>query len=249
MVVPHCYNLPLSPRPGSLHTAELPCAGVQDRSKRWMACLKKGLPQLPITKEGIEAVLFPAESEMRIPVTPLFYDSVALRDPSTATQLLERADASSLVTALTALLDPAYSEFVTGHTSSHVIVEFIAKVFSCLQRWTTRYVRCSITLDSAEPCRADWGDAGSRLRPDTMIAMNDCTLLIGEHDWDSLHLAMQRLRDKRHEMDVAYYGQLRFLLAYAAAGKKFQWAWMPSNGKVSTAAFRNDILVLWPSFY
>ncbi len=152
-----CCDLSFSQKAGSPHTAELPCAGVRDRSELWVACLEKGLPQLPSTKRDVEAVLFPARSDMRIPVTPVFYEYMATCYPCTATQFLERADASSLVAALSTLLDPEYTKFFTGQTSSHLIVEFVAKVFSSLRHWSTQRVRCSIRLNSTEPCRADCG--------------------------------------------------------------------------------------------
>ena len=202
-------------------------------------------------------MLFPARSDMRIPVTPVFYEYMATCYPCTATQFQERADASSLVAALSTLLDPEYTKFFTGQTSSHLIVEFVAKVFSSLRHWSTQRVRCSIRLNSTEPCRADCGGTFSRLRPDTMVAMDKCTLLIGEDNWDQLQLAVHAPMQKRQELDAAFYGQLRFLLAYAAAGKEFQWFWMCSNGKVSTvsmltAIFGHHILAItskhhWPA--
>lgn len=178
---------------------------------------------------------------MRIPVTPVFYEYMATCYPCTATQFLERADASSLVAALSTLLDPEYTKFFTGQTSSHLIVEFVAKVFSSLRHWSTQRVRCSIRLNSTEPCRADCGGTFSRLRPDTMVAMDKCTLLIGEDNWDQLQLAVHAPMQKRQELDAAFYGQLRFLLAYAAAGKEFQWFWMCSNGKVEEVGRTLDL--------
>ena len=43
--------------------------------------------------------------------------------------------------------------------------------------------------------------------------------------------AIEDLKRKRLELTSAHYGPVHFLLAYAAAGKEFQWFWMSSDGK------------------
>ena len=63
-----------------------------DRSGYWVDRLKgmlPQLPQLPSTKQEVEATLFPAQSTLRIPVLPAFYD---WQDSHEAAKFLERAD-------------------------------------------------------------------------------------------------------------------------------------------------------------
>eukprot|EP00891_Asterochloris_glomerata_P002300 jgi/Astpho2/2300/Aster-03266 len=69
-----------------------PCA---DWSGCWINRLKSMLPQqpqLPCTKEEVEATLFPAQSTLRIPVLPAFY---GWQDSHDAAEHLEPADADS----------------------------------------------------------------------------------------------------------------------------------------------------------
>ena len=153
---------------------------------------------------------------------------------------------------LTTFVDASYES--THHTeanTSHLVVDFVEKVFTRLERYSDPKFSCSILLNSTEPqgltsSRAD----RPRLRPGTMVAVNKCTLLIGEDRFDELQLAKDNLKNKRQDLTPAHYGQLRFLLAYAAAGTQFQWFWMSSDGiKVSTytgICICSD-LASWPS--
>ena len=99
---------------------------------------------------------------------------------------------------LTTLVDPSYQR--TRHTeanTSHLTVDFVEKVFTRLARYSDPTFSCSILLNSTDPQGLTSSRAGRpRLRPDTMVVMNKCTLLIGEDNFDELQLAMYDLKHK-----------------------------------------------------
>ncbi len=204
----------------------------QDWSQHWVTYLEKPLPQLPNTQADVEAVLFPAQPDIRIPVNPVYYHMAKTCYPKTAAQLLKQADASLLVARLTSLLDQQWREGYTElHTSVHV-VRFIEEVFGSLEEYSSHNVTCNIMLNSTEQSStASSRTAREKLRPDTTVALNKCTLLLGEDKFSVLADAIEDLKRKRLELTSAHYGPVHFLLAYAAAGKEFQWFWMSSDGK------------------
>ena len=63
--------------------------------------------------------------------------------------------------------------------------------------------------------------------------MADCTLLLGEEKADRFDEAVKDLVVKRQGQPLSrmHYGDLPFLLGYAAAGFKFQWMWLSADGR------------------
>ena len=197
-----------------------------------MTYLEGPLQPLPNTRAEVEAVLFPAQPDIRIPVMPVYYHMARTRYPDTAARLLEQADGSLLVARLTSLLDQQWREGNTElHTSVHVI-RFIEEVFGSLEEFSSHNVSCNIMLNSTEQrSTASSRTVREKLRPDTAVALNKCTLLLGEDKFSALADAIEDLKRKRLKLTSAHYGPVHFLLAYAAAGKEFQWFWMSSDGK------------------
>ena len=201
--------------------------------------LEGPLPQLPSTKADVEAVLFPGRPDIQLPVTPVYYHTMKRRCPLTAAQQLKQADVSSLVVRITSLLDHRWRGGYSGmHTSVHVH-KFIEEAFESLEEYSSHKATCDIMLASTEHRRAARSKtARERLRPDTVVALNKCTLLLGGDRFCVLGDAIKDLKRKRRSLEPAHYGEVRFLLAYAAGGKEFQWLWMPAAGKeVSSLCF------------
>lgn len=63
--------------------------------------------------------------------------------------------------------------------------------------------------------------------------MSNCTLLLGEDKWRDLKAAIDDLKAKRKDQPLSrmHYGDVSFLLGYAAAGTKFQWLWLSADGR------------------
>ena len=47
-----------------------------------------------------------------------------------------------------------------------------------------------------------------------------------------IKLAVKNLERKHAPLHALHYGDVRFLLAYAAAGHEYQWLWVSSDGKM-----------------
>ena len=193
------------------------------------------MPQLPSTLKEVEATLFPDQSNIRLPVTRLYHAYVAMRHSKLAAEHLEPADPSSLVVTLTELLQTETKEHLSEEATHHLVVEFISKVFKCLSKFSrvAGRVKHSIFQNSTKPLRSTSSKAlQDRLRPDTIVVMNQCTLLLGEDRAADIKLAMKDLERKRRPLHALHYGHVRFLLAYAAAGTEYQWLWMSSDGSM-----------------
>ena len=204
-----------------------------------MKHLEGPLPQLPSSKTDVEAVLFPAQPDIQLPVTPVYYHAIKRQYPLTAEQQLKQADGSTLVVRITSLLD---HQWRVGHSEMHTslhVVKFIEEVVESLEEYSSHKLTCNIMLDSTEHrSAASSTTVWEKLRPDTVVALNKCTLLLGEDKFCVLEDAIKDLKRKRRPLDPAHYGEVRFLLAYVAAGSEFQWLWMSAAGtQVSSLSF------------
>ena len=201
----------------------------------WVTFLEGPLPQLPSTPKEVEATLFPDQSNIRLPVTELYHAGVVMHYTELVAQHLEPADPSSLVVTLTELLQTETEEHLSEEATHHLVVELISKVFKCLSKFSriAGRIKHSIFQNTTEPQRSTSSKAvQDRLRPDTIVVMNQCTLLLGEDKVGDIKLAMKDLERKRRPLHALHYGDVRFLLAYAAAGTEFQWLWMSSDGRL-----------------
>ena len=233
MLLVHC-NMLHGPGAENRTACILP-AGSQDWSRHWVTFLEEPLPHLPSIRKGVEATLFPDQSSIRLPVTLLYHTSVMVRDSEVAAQHLEPADPSSLVMTLTELLQTETEEHCSEEATHVLVMTFIGKVFKCLSKFSTAVgrVKHSIFQSSTEPrCSTSSKAVHGKLRPDTIVVMNQCTLLLGKDKVADIKLVMKDLERKREPLHALHYGDVRFLLAYAAAGTEFQWIWMSSDGKM-----------------
>ena len=204
-----------------------------DWSGCWINRLKSMLPQqpqLPCTKEEVEATLFPAQSTLRIPVLPAFY---GWQDSHDAAEHLEPADADSkVVTAFIFLLqEPAATAGSEADTAQLAWFCF-RTVFTHLARHRLHGVSPTLLFNCTEPpCYTSSRAVLTGLWPDTTVIMNGCTLLTGKDKVADLQLASKDLQDKRLELNGLRFGTVRFMLAYAAAGTWFQLFWISADGK------------------
>lgn len=70
------------------------------------------------------------------------------------------------------------------------------------------------------------------LRVYLQVVVSNCTLMIGEDKWKDLGAAISDLKVKRKDQPLSrmHYGDVSFLLGYAAAGTQFQWFWLSADG-------------------
>jgi hypothetical protein len=76
------------------------------------------------------------------------------------------------------------------------------------------------------------------------MVVSNCTLLIGEDKWQSLGGAVGDLRAKRkgQHLSCMHYGEVLFLLGYAAAGSRFQWFWLAADGSQVSFLIRCSLI-------
>ena len=67
-----------------------------------------------------------------------------------------------------------------------------------------------------------------RARPDMLVTVAGCTVLIGE---DKRLTLLDAIKAKRQPITAMHYGPVNFLLAYAAGDAAFQWQWMSADGR------------------
>ena len=146
------------------------------RSASWVERLKSMLPQLsqlPSTKEEVEAILFPAESTLRIPVAPAFY---ARQNVHEAAKFLEPADNSSLVIALTFLLQEHLAAASSEQDPTKTAGLFFSTVFSHLARHHLHDIHPQLLFNCTDPpCYTSSRGVLKGVRPDTILIMNECT--------------------------------------------------------------------------
>ena len=68
-----------------------------------------------------------------------------------------------------------------------------------------------------------------KLRPDTMLVAENCTLMLGEDKHTDLAAAHADLSRKRVDLSGMHYGPVKFMLGYAAAGTTVQWCFLPDR--------------------
>ena len=178
-------------------------------------------------------MLFPQNSPLLIPVTPECYEAIASQHPSTADECLMVADGSDLPATLGSLLrDPFSGQASSEATVSVVIGGAIRTIllrmskFSCIDPKDLK-----VLFNETEKQKSTTSKAVLvRARPDTLVTVAGCTVLIGEDKQLSLLDAIKDLKAKRQPITAMHYDPVNFLLAYAAGDATFQWLWMSADG-------------------
>lgn len=148
-----------------------------------------------------------------------------------------RADhGSSAVFKLTGLLRLQPRNTESEADTSQLAATFICTVCDLLGDHSPYRAVHKALFGCAEPSGSTSSNAvQSRRRPDTIVIMNECTLMLTKDKVADIKLAMEDLRSKRVELNALHHGPMSFLPAYAAAGTRMQWLWMSSDGEqVST---------------
>eukprot|EP00245_Coleochaete_scutata_P005940 TRINITY_DN1996_c0_g1_i5.p1 TRINITY_DN1996_c0_g1~~TRINITY_DN1996_c0_g1_i5.p1 ORF type:complete len:584 (-),score=89.29 TRINITY_DN1996_c0_g1_i5:252-2003(-) len=181
-------------------------------------------PALLVPREKLREYL--EKDHGRIPVSPAYWDIVQ----ATASHLLfnlvpgNSLVASRMTSLLSADWGPLCSELETT-CNMWLLLHF---VFDSLQIIESP-LRYRLLLNSSE-------DGSSRVlrggcRPDTLILADDCTLLVGEDKkGGNLKGAYDDLRDKLCGLNRLHYGNVPYILAYAASGSRIQLFNLSTHG-------------------
>ena len=187
---------------------------------------------LPTSSEQVRTSLAQratAQEPMRIPVTSKYHHEVAFcsGDEVAAASLL-RADDSKLPAAMTTLLSDTPSDHDSELTTTVAVSHYIDTVFGKLNQYSMVKLAYRCSLNCSERFTTSSCVQG---RPDTVIVVNGCTLLIGEDKQaGNLVGAIADLKNKVKGLNIHHYGPVQFLLAYAAAGLEVQFYTVSANG-------------------
>jgi hypothetical protein len=163
--------------------------------------------------------------DLRVPVTPSFLAS--LRDdqhglPYAPDEMLvgatERIPRLTALVAMQCLIPQNATEM---HTTV-MMAKFIDGVFETLNSNSHLALPYQTLYNSIER-----GTSSSTIvqnkRPDTIITVDYCTLLVGEDTSPGkLNMALDDLQAKVTNLSKPHYGEVRYLLAYAASGSQVQ---------------------------
>ena len=174
------------------------------------------------------------QAGLRLPVVPRLYQHVFMENPQLAQELLTPTDDSAAPCLFSNFLHlrPVADWFKTEAPTSIMASTILITVWRCLDilpnalqwtpYWNATEKRSSKTLRAGK-------------RPDTMIVVDNCTLLLGEDKCQDIQQAFADLDSKRVSLCRLHYQGLPFLLGYAAAGTRWQWCILPANANEASA--------------
>jgi len=185
-------------------------------------------PRLPSTGSQVQQWLFDLE-ELKVPVTAIFYQQMlALQGPQR--RLVPEVDAASAVVTFTELLQTAPDlPFSSEMDTSVYVCNFIGRVWRTLAKYSPRLQYSLLLNKSSQLSSVSSHAIAHKLRPDTMLVAENCTLMLGEDKHTDLAAAYADLGSKRVDLSGMHYGPVKFMLGYAAAGTVVQWCFLPCH--------------------
>lgn len=186
-------------------------------------------PGLPTSGSQVLQWLFDFR-DLKVPVTAIFYRQMLLLQ-GPPQHLAPQTDACSAVVTFTDLLQTASSlPFSSDMDTCVYMCHFVERVWSTLADFSPTCLQYSLLLSKASQLSSGSSQSAARkLRPDTMLVEQDCTLMLGEDRHTDLAAAFAELERKRVDLSGMQYGSLTFMLGYAAAGTAMQWCFLPCH--------------------
>ncbi|KAL3130715.1 hypothetical protein ABBQ38_000064 [Trebouxia sp. C0009 RCD-2024] len=193
--------------------------------------LFKPLPDsfLPSTGSQVLQWLFDF-TELKVPVTPLFYEQMlALQGPQQC--LIPVLVEAPAVTTFTDLLQTAPRlPFSSEQNTAVYVCSFIDRCWQTLAKYSPTNLHYDLMLNQASQLSNVSSHAMvHKLRPDTMLVADNCTLMLGEDMHTDLAAAYAALSRKRVDLSGMHYGPVKFMLGYAPAGTTVQWCFLPEK--------------------
>ena len=185
-------------------------------------------PGLPKTHQQVEEWLS-KQSGPQIPVTYRHYQQAKAKRPDAAQHFLTEGGDAEVAVAFTACVarEPP-AELTSGSHTAGLIQQFLFTAFEGLRSYSRDRLQYSIRLNESKRDRSHTSRSQKeKVRPDIMVIVSSCTLLLGEDKHANLAAAFQDLQSKRVDLSSRHYKDVTFLLAYAAAETSFQWFFLP----------------------
>ena len=177
--------------------------------------LFKPLPDsfLPSTGSQVLQWLFDF-TELKVSVTPLFYQQIlTLQGPQQC--LIPALVAASAVTTFTDLLQTAPRlPFNSEQNTTLYVCGFIERCWQTLATYSPTNLQYDLMFNKASNLSNVSSHAiANKLRPDTMLVAENCTLMLGEDQHTNLAAAYAYVSRKRVDLSGMHYGPVKFLLA------------------------------------
>jgi hypothetical protein len=199
-----------------------------DRSDEYVKhLLPQPTPTLPKSSIELDAALRSSTS-IKLPVTAQCYNKVHAQSPALAQQCLLSTDGSHLPATLSTYVLKSPSSTSTELDVTLFISPALEAVFSLLEDFSGLELKAKLTFNAAE------SDTSSRavsvgMRPDTLGMANSCTFLMGEDKKRKLQEGIGDLRRKKIKVSRMHYGDVHFIVGYAAAEGRFRWFWLGAD--------------------
>jgi hypothetical protein len=142
------------------------------------------------------------------------------------------------------LLEQPY-DFGKEATTSFIIMQLFKDVFSHFSELSTNGIASKVQHNRTEAGAGSKSSAvGRRLRPDTLIVVEACTLLMGEDkEEDSLQTAINDIKAYvAGGLPTAQYGSAPGIPAYAASGLQLQFLFIKRTGQVCMVGAASSFL-------
>ena len=193
--------------------------------------LFKPLPDSFLPSTGSQVLLWLFDfTELTVPVTPLFYQQMlTLQGPQQC--LIPVLVAASAVTTFTDLLQTAPRlPFNSEQNTTVYVCSFIERCWQTLAAYSPTILQYDLMFKKGSQLSNVSSHAiAHKLRPDTMLVAENCTLMLGEDKHIDLAAAYAYLSRKRVGLSGMHYGPVKFMLGYAAAGTTVQWCFLPDH--------------------
>ena len=185
-------------------------------------------PILPSSDSQVLQWLFNF-TELKVPVLALYYQQMLSQGSSQC--LVPEVDVASAVVTFTELLQASPDlPFSSEQDTSLYVCDFVRRVWRTLAKYSPTRLQYSLLFNKASQLSSVSSHATARkLRPDTMLIAESCTLMLGEDKHTDLAAAFADLKRKRVDLSGIHYGPLKFMLGYAAAGTVVQWCFLPCH--------------------
>uniref|UniRef100_A0A7I4C1P7 Protein kinase domain-containing protein n=1 Tax=Physcomitrium patens TaxID=3218 RepID=A0A7I4C1P7_PHYPA len=186
--------------------------------------------ELPQDGVGLARVLFPSwhgEQHGQLPVVNKTYFRIKNRFPKFAEEFLRVTDVSTLSMSLSSTLEEATIAPKSEMDVSYTVQVYLRRFFNACNEYSLDGSTLDLTFNKSEKLSLSKSNATlSRRRPDTLGEMFQCTFLVGEDELSDLLEAENDISLKMQPLNPRFYGDLRFILGYIAAGTKFQWVFI-----------------------
>eukprot|EP00611_Tribonema_gayanum_P026520 TRINITY_DN633_c0_g2_i3.p1 TRINITY_DN633_c0_g2~~TRINITY_DN633_c0_g2_i3.p1 ORF type:complete len:498 (+),score=75.44 TRINITY_DN633_c0_g2_i3:332-1825(+) len=207
-----------------------------------LVCSELRLDQLPQDATAVRELLGDFTG-MRIPLAQPAYDTL-MSDSGRRHMKDTFVRSNELNPLLTTLVMERKSLSLTSTelNTSFAVISFFTAVFDTLREYSPVVLSDLLFLNSSERGTSSTSISKGK-RPDTLVQVNSTTLLVGEEKpLVGLLFAIEDLRKKIVNLNRSHFGDVPFVLAWAASGSQIQFFIATANDKLEAVTEPWDYL-------